>query len=125
MSIKYFAKAYHDPHTAQTARRIFASATFSFLAALSGCGALDGFAGFGYAAPAGSINFAQAPRAPGSADPFLNSTGSGNSQNPIFFPGAGGTFNNPTINPPTNEPTDSSSASSNTGPGGNATGGGG
>lgn len=111
--------------TTRTARSLVSAAALLLVAALSGCGTLDGLAGFGYASPAGSINFAQAPRAPGSADPFLNSAGSGNSQNPIFFPGAGNTFNNPTNNPPANEPTDSSSGNANTGPGGNSTGGGG
>ncbi|GJQ27174.1 MAG: hypothetical protein HBSAPP02_22060 [Phycisphaerae bacterium] len=108
----------------RSARKAGCAATLLLVAALSGCGTLDGFAGFGYASPAGSINFAQAPRAPGSADPFLNTTGSGNSQNPIFFPGTGNTFNNPTNSPPTNEPTDANSGNANTGAGGSGSGGG-
>ncbi len=109
--------------TTRTARLAASFAALAWVVAFSGCGAFDGF---GYASPAGSINFAQAPRAPGSGDPFLNSAGSGNSQNPIFFPGTGSTFNNPTNNPPTNEPTDSSPSNPSTSPGGTSgTGGGG
>ncbi|QDV91705.1 hypothetical protein RAS2_28090 [Phycisphaerae bacterium RAS2] len=112
--------------TTRAARRVVSFAALTWVIALSGCGTLEGFAGFGYSSPAGSINFAQAPRAPGSGDPFLNAGGSGDSQNPIFFPGTGNTFNNPTNNPPTNEPTDSPPSNPSTSPGGTSnTGGGG
>lgn len=124
MSFPNIASSHHHTSAPRTARKLVTITTLAFATAMSGCGTLDGFAGFGYSSPAGSINFAQAPRAPGSGDPFLNTTGSGDSQNPIFFPGTGNNFNNPTNSPPTNEPTDSTSGNTNTGPGGTTSGGG-